>query len=47
MKVNRVRVFLRGSNLNQGVPAKGYFTAPGYLGIGRAVSFGVNWMFFD
>ncbi|KAA6441485.1 hypothetical protein FEM33_01760 [Dyadobacter flavalbus] len=51
VRIKRVRLFFKMSYLNQGgqfgVFPKGYYVTPGYLGLARAFSFGVNWPMFD
>ncbi|WP_234733282.1 putative porin [Tellurirhabdus bombi] len=46
-RLNRVRLFVKLSHANQGWPNDGYYTAPYYLGMRRALSFGVHWLLFD
>ncbi|MCE7067225.1 putative porin [Dyadobacter sp. CY326] len=51
VRITRVRLFFKMSYLNQGgsfgLFPKGYYVAPGYLGLARSFSFGVNWPLFD
>ncbi|WP_353718269.1 putative porin [Dyadobacter sp. 676] len=51
VRIKRVRLFFKMSYLNQGgnfgLFPKGYYVTPGYLGLARAFSFGINWPLFD
>jgi hypothetical protein len=51
VRIKRVRLFFKMSYLNQGSAnglfPEGYYITPGYIGAGRAFSFGVNWPLFD
>ncbi|TLU99507.1 putative porin [Dyadobacter luticola] len=51
VRLKRVRFFFKMSYLNQGgslgLFPKGYYVTPGYLGLARAFSFGINWPMFD
>lgn len=51
VRIKRVRLFFKMSYLNQGgqfgLFPKGYFITPGYLGLARSFSFGINWPMFD
>ncbi|WP_247234893.1 putative porin [Telluribacter sp. SYSU D00476] len=47
MRINRVRLLLKMSHLNEGLGVPGYFTTPGYLGLRRTFSFGISWPLFD
>ena len=50
LRISRVRLFFKFSYINKqifGVFPKGYYISPGYLGMTRALSFGVNWPLFD
>ncbi len=51
IRISRVRMFFKMAYVNQGgglgLFAKGYYITPGYLGLARAFSFGVNWPLFD
>lgn len=51
VRITRVRLFFKMSYLNQGgnfgLFPKGYYVAPGYLGLARSFSFGINWPLFD
>lgn len=51
VRIKRVRLFFKMSYLNQGSAdglfPQGYYITPGYIGAGRAFSFGVNWPLFD
>ncbi|MCF0070770.1 putative porin [Dyadobacter sp. CY261] len=51
VRITRVRLFFKMSYLNQGgnfgLFPKGYYVTPGYLGLARAFSFGINWPLFD
>lgn len=46
-RIDRTRVFLRMSHLNQGIPADGYFVTPYYSGTARTFDLGIDWLFFD
>jgi hypothetical protein len=46
-RIRRVRVFIKMSNVNQGIVSAGYFASPYFPGQGRALGFGVNWPLFD
>ncbi|MFN8355375.1 MAG: putative porin [Spirosomataceae bacterium] len=47
-RINRVRLFVKMSHVNQGLmPTKGYFSTPYFPAIGRTFGFGVNWPLFD
>lgn len=45
--VKKVKVGLAFDYLNQGFPANGFYTTPGYLGLRRAFHIKVNWPLFD
>lgn len=47
MRVNRTLVFVKVSNVLQGVGGNGYFTTPFYPGMNRNFQFGIKWYFFD
>ncbi|NIJ53017.1 putative porin [Dyadobacter arcticus] len=51
VRIKRVRLFFKMAYLNQGgqfkLFPKGYYVTPGYLGLARAFSFGINWPMFD
>lgn len=47
LRITRVRVFLKFSHLNQGLPKPGYYVTPGYLALQRSFSFGILWPMFD
>ena len=47
-RINRVRLFVKMSHVNQGLMSqKGYFATPNFPAIGRTFGFGVNWPLFD
>ena len=46
-RINRVRMMLKFTHLNQGLSTPGYFTTPGYLAMRRIFSFGVFWPLFN
>jgi hypothetical protein len=49
-RISRVRMFFKMSFINKnifGLFPNGYYITPGYLGMTRALSFGVNWPLFD
>lgn len=47
-RIARVRLFFKMAYINKGLfGPKGYYITPGYLGMNRALSFGVNWPLFD
>ena len=47
LKIKTAGIFLRFSNLTDGLGAKAYELVPGYPQPGRVFHFGVRWMFFD
>ncbi|MCE7042395.1 putative porin [Dyadobacter sp. CY312] len=50
VRISRVRLFFQMSYLNMklwGAAPEGYYVTPGYMGQGRAFSFGVLWPLFD
>ncbi len=47
LRINRVRLLLKMSHINQGLGVPGYYTTPRYLGLQRTFSFGVFWPLFD
>jgi len=47
LRINRVRILLKMSHLNQGLGTEGYYVTPRYLGLQRTFSFGVFWPLFD
>jgi Putative porin len=47
MRINRVRLFLKMSHVNQGLGGNGYYVSPGFAGMGRTFNFGVHWLLFD
>jgi hypothetical protein len=47
IRIKTARAFFRVSHVNQGLPAKGYFTTPYYFGLPRSLGFGISWQFFD
>ncbi|MFC2185875.1 putative porin [Fulvivirgaceae bacterium LMO-SS25] len=47
-KINRTRIFMKLTHLNQGLMAEdGYFVTPYYTGMPRIFDLGLSWMFFD
>ena len=46
-RINRTRLFVKMSHVNQGVLQPTYFVAPDYLGMRRSFAFGVDWYLFD
>ena len=47
-RIKRVLLFLKINNLLQGLAGvQGYYNTPVYIGQGRGVELGVNWLFFD
>lgn len=46
-RIARTRVFLRMSNLAQGLYERGYFITPYYSGTERTFDLGIDWLFFD
>ncbi len=46
-RLKNVRLFAKLSQINQGFPAGGYYTAPYYPGLQRTFSFGATWAFYD
>lgn len=47
-KINRTRIFLKMTHINQGLMAQdGYFITPYYTGMPRLLDVGLSWMFFD
>ena len=47
VRIKRIRLAFKMAHINQGLSAPGYFQTPGYLGMRRAFSFGINWPLFD
>ena len=51
IRIKRVRLFVQMSYINMGgggnIFPEGYYITPNYLGLGRALSFGVTWPLFD
>jgi hypothetical protein len=47
LRINRTRLFVKLSHVNQGVFQPGYFVAPDYLSMRRSFAFGVDWYLFD
>lgn len=47
LRINRVRLLLKMSHVNEGVGSLGYYITPRYLGLQRTFSFGVYWPLFD
>ena len=47
LRINRVRLFFKFAHVNQGIFNGGYYTSPGFAGMGRVLAFGVNWLLFD
>ena len=47
LRINRVRVFVKLSNLGSGIVSNGYYTSQGWIGMGRTFAFGVKWLLFD
>ncbi len=47
LRINRVRLLLKMSHINEGLGVGGYYTTPRYLGLQRTFSFGVFWPLFD
>lgn len=50
LRISRVRLFFKMAYINKeifGVFPNGYYITPGYLGMTRALSFGINWPLFD
>lgn len=46
-EIKTAGIFLRFTNLTDGLGAKAYELVPGYPQPGRVFHFGVRWMFFD
>ena len=47
LRINRTRLFVKMSHVNQGILQSTYFVAPDYLGMRRSFAFGVDWYLFD
>lgn len=47
LRINRTRLFVKMSHVNQGILQPTYFVAPDYLGMRRSFAFGVDWYLFD
>lgn len=47
VRIKRIRLAFKMAHVNQGFGVPGYFQTPGYLGLKRAFSFGINWPLFD
>ncbi len=45
--LKNVNLFIKVAHLNQGWPRNGYYVTPGYPQLGRSLTFGVKWLFFD
>jgi hypothetical protein len=43
----RTQIFIKFIHLNEGVVTAGYYTTPFYPMLGRVLSFGINWSFYD
>jgi hypothetical protein len=47
-RINRVRLFVKMSHVNQGIiPPGGYYTSAYFPATRRVFGFGVNWLLFD
>ncbi|GAB3893524.1 hypothetical protein GCM10028803_07730 [Larkinella knui] len=46
-RINRVRLFVKMANANQGLFNQFYYSAPYFRTANRAISFGVHWLLFD
>jgi hypothetical protein len=46
MRINRVRLFLKFTNVNQYI-SNGYYATPGFAAMGKTFNFGVHWLLFD
>jgi hypothetical protein len=47
LRIDRVRLLLKMSHINEGIGSLGYYITPRYLGLKRTFSFGVYWPLFD
>ena len=47
LRINRTRLFIKLTHVNQGVFQPGYFVAPDFLPMRRGFAFGVDWYLFD
>ncbi len=47
MRINRVRLYFKFAHVNQGLVGSGYYTSPGFAGMGRTFNFGLHWLLFD
>ena len=47
LRINRTRLFVKLTHVNQGVFQPGYFVAPDFLQVRRGFAFGVDWYLFD
>ena len=50
IRIKRIRLFFQMSYINMGkgkLLPQGYYITPHYLGLGRALSFGITWPLFD
>jgi Putative porin len=47
LRINRVRLFFKLSNTNQGLFGNGYYVSPKFAGMGRTFEFGLHWLLFD
>lgn len=47
MRINRVRLFFKFANVNQGLLTDNYYTAYLHPAMGRSFGYGVRWLLFD
>ncbi|AUD02936.1 putative porin [Spirosoma pollinicola] len=47
LRINRTRLFVKLTHINQGILSPGYYVAPDFLQMRRGFSFGVDWYLFD
>ncbi len=47
LKINKALVFVKMTNLLQGLQADGYIITPFYIGQPRTLDVGIRWLFFD
>ena len=47
LRINRTRLFVKLTNITEGVFQPGYFVAPEFLSMRRGFGFGVDWYLFD
>ncbi|MEN7551226.1 putative porin [Rapidithrix thailandica] len=46
-RISRVRMFIKFTNIMEGMIKNGYYVTPNYMGQARQFEFGVHWLLFD